>query len=301
MAMDRLDELAIFLAILEAGSLAEAARRLRRSPPAVTRCLATLEDRLGLRLVERTTRHLAPTEAGRRLAEHARQVLAEYAEVVRVTGADAPPQGQLRVTAPVVFGRRHVMPLVISFLRAYPRITIEVLFSDSNLDLIEEELDVAIRIGPLAESSLVARRVGAVGRLLVASPDYLAAHGTPTTADDLAGHDLILTATRPVAAEWRLVENGRPRILRFTPRLVVNQVEAALLAAQEGLGIARALSYQVVDELAANRLVRLLPAAEPPPLPVHLVVSGAGHMPTRTRLFLDHTARHLQTVVAIHR
>jgi len=297
--MDRLDELAVFIAILDAGSMAEAGRRLRRSPPAITRCLAGLEDRLGARLVERTTRRLVPTEAGRRLADQARRLLADYTETLRAAGGDEPLRGRLRVTAPVVFGRRHVMPLVIDFLRAFPQIAVEVQFSDNTLDLIEEELDVAVRIGSLGDSTLVARRVGEVGRLLVASPGYLARRGMPETTDDLAGHDVIFTSGRPVAAEWRLSEAGRERIVRLSPRLAVNQVEAALAAAREGLGIARALSYQVVDELASGLLVRLLPAAEPPPLPVHLVVSGQRHMPARTRAFLDHAAQALKAVTVI--
>jgi len=297
--MDRLDELAIFLAILEAGSLVEAGRRLRRSAPAVTRCLAGLEDRLGARLVERTTRRLAPTDAGRRLAEHARRVLADYGEAIRGAGADEPLRGRLRITAPVIFGRSHVMAIVVDFLKAYSQIGIEVIFSDANLDLIEEELDVAIRIGPLADSTLVARRVGEVGRLLVASPAYLAARGVPTTVDDLPGHDVIFTSVRPIATEWRLREGGQDRVVRLTPRLIVSQVEAALTAARADLGIATALCYQVAEDLAAGTLVRLLPDAEVPRLAVHLVVSGTRHMPARTRAFLDYAAIRLKNASAV--
>jgi len=298
MIMDRLDELAVFVAIVDAGSLAEAARRLRRSPPAVTRCLAALEDRLGARLIERTTRRLAPTDAGRRLAEEARRLLADYAEAVRAAGGEGPLRGRLRITAPVMFGQRHVMPLVVSFLQAYPEVTVDVLFSDSNVDLIEEEVDVAVRIGPLADSNLMARRVGEVGRFLLASPDYLAKRGTPSTVSDIIDHDTIFIAARPLPAEWRLVDGGRERILRLKPRLIVNQVEAALSAAREGLGLTRALSYQAAPDLETGRLVRLLSYAEPPVLPVHLLVSGARHMPLRTRAFLDHAAVGLQSVRA---
>jgi DNA-binding transcriptional LysR family regulator len=297
--MDRLDELSVFIAIVDAGGLAEAGRRLRRSPAAVTRSLAALEDRMGVRLIERTTRRLAPTEAGRRLAEDARRLLADYGEIVRAVGADEPLRGRLRITAPVVFGRLHVTPIVVSFLRAYPRISIEMFFSDNNVDLIEEEIDVAARIGPLADSTLLARRAGEVRRLLVASPDYVAAYGAPASVGDLVNHEAIYTSGRPVSIEWRLMEGGRERIIRLTPRLIVNQVEAALSAAREGLGIARALSYQVADDLAAGRLVRLLPCAEPSPWPVHLVASSARHMPARTRAFLDHAAESLKSVGAI--
>jgi len=298
--MDRLDELAVFAAIVDAGSLAEAARRLRRSPPAVTRCLAALEDRLGVRLAERTTRRLLPTEAGRRLAEQARLLLSDYSEAMRVAGADEPLRGLLRITAPVQFGQRHVMPLVTDFLRTHPEITADVLFSDSNADLIEEELDVAVRIGPLVESTLVARRVGQVGRFLLASPGYIALRGAPAKIGDLASHDTIFIAARPLPAEWRFAEGERERTVRLAPRLTVNQVGAALSAAREGLGITRALSYQAADDLEAGYLVRLLPQAEPQPLPVHLVVSSKRHMPARTRAFLDHAANGLKALPAIH-
>jgi DNA-binding transcriptional LysR family regulator len=298
--MDRLEELAVFVAILDAGSLAAAARRLRRSPPAVTRCLATLEDRLGVRLVERTTRRLAPTEAGRRFAEQARRLLAGYDETLRAAGADEPLRGLLRVTAPVVFGRRHVMPVIADFLRIYPQISVEAVFSDNNLDLIEAELDVAVRIGPLADSGLVARRVGEVESMLVASPSYIARRGAPQCLAALAEHDVIFTSGRPVPVEWRLTEDGRERSVRLTPRLMVNQVEASLSAAREGLGIARALSYQVVEDLEAGRLVQVLPGSGLPRRPVHLVVSGTRNMAARTRVFLDHAVQAFESLGVIH-
>jgi DNA-binding transcriptional LysR family regulator len=166
--MDRLDELTVLVAVLEAGSLAAASRRLRRSPPSITRALAALEDRVGARLVERTTRRLAATEAGRTLAGQARAVLAGYADAVRDAN-EAPLRGTLRVTAPVVFGRRHVTPVAIAFLDAHPAVAVDLVLADRNLDLVEEKLDAAVRIGPLADSSLVARRVGEVRRVLVAS------------------------------------------------------------------------------------------------------------------------------------
>jgi len=218
---------------------------------------------------------------------------------MRAAGADEPLRGHLRITAPVQFGQRHVMPLVVGFLQSYPEITADVLFSDSNADLIEEELDIAVRIGPLADSALVARRVGEVGRFLLASPGYIARRGAPATSGDLADHDTIFIAARPIPAEWRFAEGERERIVRLAPRLTVNQVEAALSAAREGLGITRALSYQAADDLDAGRLVRLLPQAEPPPLPVHLIVSSTRHMPARTRAFLDHAASGLKSLAAI--
>ena len=297
--MDRLDELTVLVAVLEAGSLAAASRRLRRSPPSITRALAALEDRVGARLVERTTRRLAATEAGRTLAGQARAVLAGYADAVRDAN-EAPLRGTLRVTAPVVFGRRHVTPLVVTFLDAHPAMSVDLVLADRNLDLVEEGLDAAVRIGPLADSSLVARRVGEVRRVLVASPVYLATRGAPHTPGELARHDAIFSSGRPVPVEWRFKEGARGRVMRLAPRLLVNEVEAALVGARMGRGIAMALSYQVADDLAAGTLIRLLPDHEPPPLPVQLVIPGGRHMAPRVRVFLDHAARHLGTLEIIH-
>jgi len=297
--MDRLDELAIFIAIFDSGSLASAARRLNRSPAAITRALGGLEDRFGCRLFERTTRRLKPTDAGRLLAEQSRRLLADYADLTDHAGAAQVVRGRLRITAPVVFGRRHIMPIVAAFLRHYPDVTIDMVCADGNLDLIDGELDIAVRIGALADSSLVARRVGQVRRMLVASPAYLARYGVPVTLADLADHAVIVTASFPAGREWRLFEEGREKIVRLVPRLTVNQVEAALLAAREGLGIARAQSYQVIEDLAAGHLVRVLPHAEPPPAPVHLLVPAGRHRPARVRVFLDFAAAALAQIPAL--
>lgn len=290
--MDRIDELEIFLAILESASLSAAARRLRRSGPAITRALAALEERVGARLIERTTRRLAPTEAGLRLADMARRVLADYAQAVR-EDPDAPLRGKLRVTAPQVFGRRHVTALVMDFLDSHPAMQVELLFSDRNLDLIEEGLDLAVRIGPLADAGLVARRVGEVRRLLIGSPAYLARRGTPATPQELEQHDVILTTRGGTAQEWRFRQHGRDLSVRVTPRLSVNEIEATLVAVKAGFGLGRALSYQVADELAAGTLVRLLPDDEPEPLPVHLVVPSARYMAPKLRALLDFLAARL--------
>ena len=284
--MDRLDELASFVAIIESGSLVAASRRLQRSPPAVTRALSALEDRIGLRLVERTTRRLAPTEAGTALAERARTLLADYDQAL--SGASqAPVRGVLRITAPVQFGRRHVVPIVSEFLNEYPDVRVELSLNDRNLDFIEEGLDLAVRIGPLADSSLVARPVGSVRRVVVASPAYLALRGVPRTPSDLATHDTIFGMARSPAREWRFGPSARGVVVRLTPRLLVDDVEAQLQAAKAGRGVARPLSYQVADELADGSLIRLLQEFEPEPLPVHLVTSSRSHMAPKVRAFWD--------------
>ena len=290
--MDRLDELAVLVAVLETGSLAAAGRRLRRSAPAVTRTIAALEERVGVRLLERTTRRLASTEAGSALAVQARAVLDSYAEAMQVP-AQAALRGTLRITAPVVFGRRHVTPCVVAFQTAHPEVRVEFELADRNLDLIEHGLDVAVRIGSLADSALTARRVGAVRRIVVASPAYLSANGEPTEPGDLGRHATIVASSFSGPLEWRFQEHERERIVRLTPRLLVNDIEAMLLAARCGHGIARALSYQVVDELAAGSLVRLLADFEPAAEPVQLVFSGSAKLRPSVRAFVEFAAQYL--------
>lgn len=296
--MDRLDELAVFVAIIETGSLVGASRRLRRSPPAVTRALSALEDRIGMRLVERTTRRLAPTEAGNTLAERARTLLGDYDQAL--AGASrASVRGVLRITAPVQFGRRHVAPIVSSFLSEYQEVRVELTLNDRNLDLIEEGLDLAVRIGALADSSLVARQVGSVRRVVVASPAYLARRGMPLTPPDLATHDTIFGMARSPAREWRFGPPPRGAIVRLSPRLLVDDVEAQIQAARAGRGIARPLSYQVRAELASGSLIRLLQDFEPEPLPVQLVTLSRGYLAPKVRAFLDSAVKHFRDIDVI--
>ena len=298
--MDRLDELAVLVAVYDAGGLARAALRLQRSPAAVTRTLASLEARAGARLFERTTRKIAATEAGRRLAEQARRLLADYESAISPEAEGAPLRGRIIVTAPIVFGRRHVTPVVTAFLAAHPEVAIEMTLSDRNLDLIEEQIDVAVRIGTLADSGLVVRRVGQVRRVVVAAPHYLARAGSPGNPAELARREIVLTASAGAVREWRFrSRSGREQVLRLSPRLTVTDVEAALTAVRAGEGIGRALSYQVADDLAEGRLVRLLADYEPEPLPVQLVTPSGRLAPARVRAFLDHAARALSALPAV--
>jgi DNA-binding transcriptional LysR family regulator len=296
--MDRLDELTTFLAIYEAGSLISASRRLRRSPPAVTRALGALEDRIGLRLFERTSRRLAPTEAGRLLVERARALLEDYEQAL-VGASHAPVRGVLRITAPVQFGRRHVAPIVSALLNDYPDLRIELSLNDRNLDLIEEGIDVAVRIGNLPDSNLIARQVGSVRRVAVASPRYIAARGTPRVPADLAKHDTIFGMARSSAREWRFGRKRRGAVVRLSPRLLVDDVEAQVQAAKAGRGVARMLSYQVAEELAAGTLVCLLREFEPEPLPVQLVTLSRIHMTPKVRAFIDTAVKVLRDVDVI--
>ena len=296
--MDRLDELAIFVAVVQHGSLAAAGRKLRRSAPAVTRAIASLEQRFGARLVERTTRRLAPTEAGLRLAERAHLLLTDYQAAVLDT-ADTQLTGLLRITSPVQFGRKHVAPVVMAFLDRYPQMQIEMVLNDRNLDLIDEGLDVAVRIGHLQDSSRVARRLGQVSRVTVASPDYLARRGEPQEPAQLAEHDTIVGTQRASLREWRFGPQENGERVRLTPRLLLNDVETQLLAVRAGKGIARLLSYQVADDLAAGTLVRLLPAFEALPMPVQLVAQNMQRMPLKVRTFWDYAWQELSQLAQI--
>jgi len=296
--MDRLDELAVFVAVLETGSLAGAARRLRRSPAAVTRTLAALEARIGARLVERTTRRLAVTDAGRRLTDEARALLAAY-DAAMIGEADGPLRGLLRISAPLVFGRRHVAPVLAAFLEAHPQISAELVLNDRNLDMVDAGLDVALRIGALSDSSLVTRRVGEVRRVVAASPAYLGRRGTPEHPADLADHEIIYSSTQPGPTEWRFEGPRGPQTVRLRPRLMVNAVEPVVEAAVQGRGVTRVFSYQLADELADGRLVRLLGPYEPAPIPVQLVTVSARLMPPRVRAFLDFAAAELSRLDVI--
>lgn len=297
--MDRLDELQVFLAILDTGSMAAAAHKLRRSPSAVTRMLATLEQRIGTRLFERSTRRLSATGEGQRLATHARRLLAEYESAMCEYQA-GPPQGLLRITAPMVFGRRYMTSLATRFLMRHPDIQVDLVLADRNMDLIDNGVDIALRIGALENSGMVARELGAVKRITVASPDYLGRRGEPATPEELAQHELILgTAVRGLP-EWRFGAAGSEQVVRFAPRLQVNDVEGVLNAAREGFGIARVLSYQAVPDLQAGALSRLLTDYEPAPLPVHLVFPSARHMAPRARAFVDFAIEEFTQLQAIH-
>lgn len=296
--MDRLDELTIFLEVLSQGSLSGAARKLRRSAPAVTRAIASLEQRFGTRLVERTTRRLAPTEAGSRLAEHAAVILGNYHDAMQDT-AEIQLKGRLRITAPVLFGRRHIAPLVMDFQTLHPEIQIELILNDRNLELIEQGVDVAIRIGNLQDSSKVARRLGQVNVVLVASPDYLAGRAPITHPADLAQQQTILS-TNDTFNEWRFGPQEEGSRVRLSPHLIFNDVDTRRLAVLAGKGVARFLSYQVADELADGSLIRLLPDFEPLPLPVQLVVQNIRRMPLKVKAFWDFALERLTLLPVIH-
>ena len=283
--MDRADSIAVFTEVADRGSFAKAARHLQRSPAAVTRAVADLEARLGVRLLNRTTRAVSVTEAGQRFLAGARRVLADLTEIEQAAiGLGSAPRGELRVTAPIEFGRRHVLPLVTDFLARFPEVSVRLALIDRPVDLVEEGFDAALRIGALADTSAIATRVGALRRIAVAAPAYLKRHERPQTPRDLAGHDTIAFAAIESAERWRFAGGIEVAI---KPRLIVNTAEAAIDAAAAGFGITRVLSYQVIDALADKTLVRLLREHEPDEIPVHVLYPDGRHPPPKLRAFLD--------------
>ena len=269
--MDRLAAINVFVAIAEAGSLSAAGRRLGMPLSTVSRYLAALEDQVGVRLITRTTRELALTEPGRHYLQSCRRIVAELeAAELRLAGEHQEPQGELAVTAPVVFGRLHVQPVVVEFLRMFPRVTARLLLVDRTVDLIEEGLDVSVRIGALPDSSLIAARVGSIRHITCASPAYLASRGRPSSPQELRNHDCIsFTALSPVE-RWSFA-GPKPQRVNLHPRLTVNTAEAAIDAAVAGLGITRVLSYQAARPVADGSLRLILENFEPEEMPVNIL------------------------------
>jgi DNA-binding transcriptional LysR family regulator len=294
--MDRFRELSTFVAVAEKGAFNAAARRLNTSPPAVTRLVNTLEARLGVRLFTRTTRQVALTEAGARLRADAARILAELETAeASATGAHEAPQGVLRITAPVLFGQRFIAPILLDYLDDHPKATAAALFVDRIVDLIGEGLDVAVRIGALPDSSLSATRVGAVRRVTVAAPGYLAQHGAPQVPGDLTGHRIIFPSSTGGVLAWEYAADGKQPTVRLEPALSVSTMEAAINAAVAGWGVTRVLSYQVADAIAAGDLVEVLADHENREMPIHLVHSEGRRAAAKIRAFIDLAARRLRS------
>lgn len=286
--MDRFEAMSVLLAVVEAGSLSAGARRLRAPLATVSRKVTELERHLGTRLLVRTSRGLALTETGRAYVAASRRILGQVEEAEReATGEYRAPRGALHVTAPVAFGQLYLMPVALSFLAAQPEITLRLLLADQRISLVDEHVDVALRIGHLADSALKATRVGAVRRVICASPDYLEKRGVPRTPDDLAQHDGISFQGFATAPEWRYRGDNAAFAVEPHQRLAVNTTEAAIQAAVAGLGIIRVLSYQVEEQLRSGQLQVLLADFAPEPLPVSFVYPEAGLLPLKVRCFLD--------------
>jgi DNA-binding transcriptional LysR family regulator len=294
---DRLDTLAIFVAVAEHQSFAEAARQLSRSPASVTRAVSALEERLQTRLLNRTTRSVALTDAGQRYLESCRRLLSTYDELEAMnTGERAEPRGWINVTAPVMFGRLHVLSVVRSFLDEHPQVDIRLLLLDRVVSLVDEGLDLGVRIGQLPDSSLRAIRVGQIRRIVCASPEYIARHGVPATPLDLRDHIVVAcTAVTPIPDRWSFHGSNGITSATVAPRLIVNTTDAAVSAALDGFGLTCIRSYQAEPHTTAGRLQIVLTEYEPPPAPIHLVHPAGHYLSAKVRLFLDHAAAGLRS------
>jgi len=293
--MDRFHSISVFVAVAETGGFAAAARQLQMSPPAVTRAIAALEEQLGVKLFNRTTRYVRTTEAGQRYLTDARRILADLnAADEAAAGINAEPRGHLTITAPVMFGRMHVMPGIIDYLERYPGTEVSCMFLDRIVNLLEEGIDVGIRIGELPDSSMQALRVGSVRMALCASPDYLERNGIPLHPKNLLQHSIIASSAGANTADWRFHQGKDEFTQRLQPRLSVTTNDAAITAAVQGLGITRLLSYQVAPQIADHTLQPVLEDFEAPPLPIHIVHREGRYSSTRVRAFIDLLAERLR-------
>jgi DNA-binding transcriptional LysR family regulator len=288
--MDRLDAMAAFVKVAEAGSLSGAARGLGCSLASVSRQLAALEARLGGRLLHRTTRRLALTEAGREFYERAKRILGEVEEAERaLSDSAATPSGRLRLSAPSLIGRLHVAPLLPEFLAQHARVSVDLTLLDRPVDPVEEGVDLALRIGPLDEGGALARRLGSVHLVICAAPSYLARRGMPLLPQELADHDCLVFAA-PDGAEWHFAEGGRKLGLRVPARLSANALDPLVAAALGGAGVVRAPCWQLAEHIRAGQLVRLLAPYERPAAPIHALFPSGRPLPAKVRAFVDFLA-----------
>lgn len=285
----------VFASVAEEGGFAAASRKLDISPAAVTRAIVALEEQLGARLLQRTTRNVRFTDAGRQYYDNVRAILASIAEANEaVADSNATPRGTLSITAPVMFGRLFVMPCMIDYMQRYPQVKMIAHLVDRVTNLVDEGMDVAIRIGHLPDSGLRAIKVGQVRRVLCASSAYLDKFGTPQLPADLAKHAIIASSAVSPHTEWRFQSDGEPLLVRMDPRLTVTSNDAALAAATGGLGIARLLSYQVWNEVDCDALRLILEPFEEAPWPVHVVHREDKLGSSKVRRFIDEMVEYLR-------
>lgn len=297
--MARFHELRAFIAVAETGGFAKAAASLNSSPPAVTRAVAGLEDRLGVRLFNRTTRTVHLTEPGVRFLEDARRVLSDLDTAEQdVKGEARLATGQLSITASLAFGRSVLQPIIADFTDAHPLVSVSMLLFDRVVDLVDEGFDLAVRIAHLPDSSLVSSHVGDVRRILVASPDYLSKRGTPKRPADLKPRAIIAHTALMPNREWRFVDAGKPARMMLVPRIEINDAHAGIQLAGQGKGITIVLSYMVAEALRTGRLMPVLGDYAPPPVPVHLIYAQRRIIAPKVRVFLDFAAPKLRAALA---
>ena len=293
--MDRIDAMTVLVAAVDTGSLSGASRSLSMPLATVSRKVSDLEAHLGTQLLIRSSRRLTLTEAGEAFLASARRILEDLDEAERAaSGEYRAPQGHLHITAPIMFGRLHVEPVALDFLKAYPDITVRLTLADTLLNLVDDHVDVAVRVGRLPDSRLKALRLGEIGWVACASPDYLAERGEPATPDDLADHDCVMFEGLYSTATWTFGRGSEAKDISIQPRLSVNSADAAIAAALRGAGVTRVLSYQVAQPVARGDLKVILRSSEPAPLPVHLLYAGQSLLPLKLRAFLDFAGPRLK-------
>lgn len=286
--MNRFDAISTFVAVSDENGFAAAARRLGMSASATTRMVAALEERLGVRLFNRTTRSISLTDAGARFLERARRIVADLAEAEQMAENErGEPSGRFVITAPLVFGRVHIAALLCAFMNAHRKVQAELILSDRNANLVEEGIDLAVRIGVLADSADVVRRVGATRRVLVASSAYLAETGIPRTLDDLARHRLISFTALAHPRVWRFGALDRASEVEISPSYVTNSADAAIWHASQGGGLTMALSYQVIEQVRAGALTVVMQGLEPEPLPIQFVYANSRLLSLKVRALID--------------
>lgn len=299
--MDRFHTIEVFVRVSDEGSFAGAARSLVMSPPSVTRAVSLLEEHMGTRLFVRTTRSLRLTESGERFLEDARRILMDLEEAeAAAVGSHAAPRGELRLTAPALFGRMFVTPILADFLDHYPLVSCQTLFIDRVVSMMDEAQDIAIRIGDLPDSSLSAVRVGSVRRVIFASPGYIETHGMLHHPREISSHEVILATAMNAAPEWQFQEDGVPFAVRFDPRLRMNTNDAVIELALQGWGLSSLLSYQIEPFLQDGRLQRMLGAYEIPPLPVHVLHQEGRMVSAKVRAFVDYMVERLRSDPALN-
>jgi DNA-binding transcriptional LysR family regulator len=297
--VDRLDAMSVLLAVVEAGSLSAGARRLGAPLASVSRKVADLEKHLGTQLVLRTSRRSELTEAGRAYAEAAKRILEQVDEAERAAAGEYDePRGELAVTAPVPFGRIHLVPVAVEFLAAHPNIDLRMMLTERNVNLVEEHIQVAVRMGQLDDSALVSTRIGQIRPVTCASPAYLERRGVPLMPEELGAHDCVTLTGFANLSGWTFKRGGAAVIVEPRSRFAVNTAEAAIAAATAGLGVTRVQSYQAAEALRSGALQPVLESFAPEPVPVSLVYASQGLLPLKVRAFLDWSAPRLRARLA---
>ncbi|MBR0894257.1 LysR family transcriptional regulator [Bradyrhizobium tropiciagri] len=286
--MDRIDAMQAFVAVADLEGFAPAARKLGLSPSAITRLIAALEERLGARLLQRTTRQVTLTDAGSRYLERARRILADVEEAEDAVESERTrPEGRLVISAPFGFGRLHVSPVVSAYLKRFPDVGVDLRLSDRRINLVEDGVDLAVRLGHLPESTLVARHVGQMRRIVVASAGYLKLRGEPKRPSDLTSHDTIQFGAMTATPDWRFMEDGQEIRITPTPRFTSNSSDAAIQFAEQDGGLTRVMAYQAAESLKAKRVRIVLAAFEQPPVPIHVVYPTSRLLSAKVRTFID--------------